>query len=95
MYKRRRGLHDIKTCGTLTRKGGLTSVARDLNKTRDGAGNNGGSESSDWSISKHVFNKGPKMVRRPQATFLCPDLYLDEQKVKRYQIQLIQTSFKK
>ncbi len=84
-----RGIHDIKTLGTLAREGKLIGVARDWHNVKGQAGHNGSPESSDWNINKHVY-KGSTMVRRSRATFFYPDLYLDEQKIKECQIKLIQ-----
>lgn len=86
---RRRGVHDIKTHSTLAREGKLIGVARDWHKIRNGAGDNSSPESSDWSIGKHVYNKGSTKVRRSRAMSFYSDLYLDE-KIKKYQMQLIQ-----
>ncbi len=81
-----RGIHDIKTHGTLAREGKLISVARDLHKVRGQEGHNG---SSDWDISKHVYKKGTMKVRRSQAVPLYSDLYLDE-KIKKHQIEVVE-----
>ncbi|MBI2068532.1 MAG: hypothetical protein HYT67_00260 [Candidatus Yanofskybacteria bacterium] len=71
-----RGLRDIKTHGTLARKGRLVSVARDWHRINGG---NGTSENQSWdgSIEPMVFKKNVKARRfsRPsQDLFRVPEL---------------------
>lgn len=83
---RLRGLHDIKTHGTLAQKGLLVSVARDLHKfgSQKSEGEN---ILGDWSVERHVFKK--KRSARTSSPIVVPLRYDLKEKIRLYQIEVI------
>ena len=81
-----KGVRDIKTHTTLAREGKLVSVARDWHK-RGQSGSGGGTESSDWSVERHVFKKESANARRGRTAPSHYDLRL---KARKRQAQVIQ-----
>lgn len=67
MNVRIRGLHNMKTHGTLARKGLLVSVARDWYKAGEQSGKAADSTFADnWDVQRHIFKKerSPNTVTR-------------------------------
>lgn len=92
-----KGLHDIKTHGSLAREGKLVSVARDWHKINGGGGGIGsaGGNTGDWS--PHVYRSEKEIKRsKPAKRFSSPitpfqDPNLDG-KIKSCQIEELQNS---
>ncbi len=93
-----KGMHDIKTHGSLAREGKLVSVARDWHKCSEGGGGTGNSAGSDnWNVKQNVFRKDSgkgklaKKVSSSVTPFQDPNL---EEKIKYRKIEELQNSLK-
>ncbi len=91
-----KGIHDIKTHGSLARGGKLVSVARDWHKRSEGGSGAGNAEGSDsWNVQQHVFRKDSgkgklaKKVSSPITSF--QELNFGE-KIKSRKIEELQNS---
>lgn len=86
-----KGLHDIKTHGSLDHEGRLIGVAKNLH--RMGSRENGnGKISDDWSVKQYICPK-KKLAKFRQAFVASPyHDFFSENKVKLYQIEVIQDS---
>ncbi len=95
--RKMRGIHDIKTHGSLAREGKLVSVARDWHKINGGGGGIGSAGGNMGNWSPHAY-RGEKEIKRskPAKRFSSPitpfqDPNLDG-KIKSRQIEELQNS---
>ena len=87
---RLRGLSNIKTHGTLDRKGLLIGVAKNIHKLGSGGGTESTEGSSDWHVKSHIYkNKEPP--RTALAKIVPPHQGLlsglSEEEVKQHLIE--------
>lgn len=90
--RRIKGLHDIRTHGSLAQEGKLISVARDWHRT----GSNRAMDETasgfwDGKVEQHLYKKGPTRTSPLSRTAPLPFLY---EKIKIQQIQMIQDLIK-
>ncbi len=93
-----KGIHDIKTHGSLAREGKLVSVARDWHKREGGNGEGNAAGSDSWNVQQHVFRKDSgkgKPVRKVSSTRVHTPFNQDpnlDGKIKSRQIEELKNS---